>query len=50
MKYQVQQNREGNLDWVAVLLYSLLLIIGWLNIYSVTTDVNKKASSYRLWP
>ena len=42
MKYQVQQNREGNLDWVAVLLYSLLLIIGWLNIYSVTTDVNQE--------
>ena len=42
MKYQVQQNREGNLDWVAVLLYSLLLIIGWLNIYYVTTDVNQE--------
>lgn len=41
MKYQVEQNREGNLDWVAVLLYSLLLLIGWLNIYSVTTDVNQ---------
>jgi len=42
MKYQVEQNREGNLDWVAVLLYSLLLLIGWLNIYSVTTDVNQE--------
>lgn len=42
MKYQVQQNREGNLDWVAVLLYSLLLITGWLNIYSVNTDVNQE--------
>ena len=42
MKYQDQQNREGNLDWVAVLSYSLLLLIGWLNIYSVTTDVNQE--------
>ena len=42
MKYQVQQNREGKLDWIAVLLYSLLLLIGWLNIYSVTTDVNQE--------
>lgn len=41
MKYQSQQNREGRLDWIAVLLYALLLLIGWLNIYSVTTDVNQ---------
>ncbi len=41
MRYQSEQNREGRLDWTAVLLYTLLLLIGWLNIYSVTTDVNQ---------
>lgn len=41
MRYQSEQNREGRLDWIAVLLYALLLLIGWLNIYSVTTDVNQ---------
>lgn len=43
MRYQSQQNREGRLDWIAVMLYALLLLIGWLNIYSVTTDVNQES-------
>jgi len=42
MKYQIQQNREGKLDWIAVVLYGFLLLIGWLNIYSVTSDVNQE--------
>ncbi len=31
---------SGKLDWVAVLLYLLLVTFGWINIYAVVFDVN----------
>lgn len=42
MKYENQQSREGRSDWITVVLFALLVIIGWLNIYSVTSDVNQE--------
>jgi rod shape determining protein RodA len=42
MKYENQQSRDGRSDWIAVALFALLIIIGWLNIYSVTSDVNQE--------
>lgn len=42
MKYENQQSRDGRSDWIAVLLFALLVTIGWLNIYSVTSDVNQE--------
>lgn len=42
MKYENQQSREGRSDWITVVLFALLVTIGWLNIYSVTTDVNQE--------
>jgi rod shape determining protein RodA len=42
MKYENQQSREGHSDWIAVVLFALLVTIGWLNIYSVTSDVNQE--------
>ncbi len=42
MKYENQQSRDGRSDWIAVALFALLITIGWLNIYSVTSDVNQE--------
>lgn len=42
MKYENQQSREVRSDWITVVLFTLLVIIGWLNIYSVTSDVNQE--------
>lgn len=42
MKYENQQSREGRSDWITVVLFALLVIIGWLNIHSVTSDVNQE--------
>lgn len=42
MKYENQQSREGRSDWITVVLFALLVTIGWLNIYSVTSDVNQE--------
>ena len=30
----------ANLDWVAILLYVLLVLIGWINIYAAVYDEN----------
>ena len=42
MRYQINQNREGRMDPWVVLSYVLLLIIGFVNIYSVTSDINQE--------
>ncbi len=42
MRYQINQNREGRMDLWVVLSYVLLLIIGFVNIYSVTSDINQE--------
>jgi rod shape determining protein RodA len=42
MKYENRQSRDGRSDWIAVALFALLITIGWLNIYSVTSDVNQE--------
>lgn len=42
MKYENQQSREGRSDWITVVLFALLVTIGWLNIHSVTSDVNQE--------
>lgn len=33
-------NLLANLDWVAILLYVLLVLIGWINIYAAVYDEN----------
>lgn len=42
MRYQLNQNREGRMDPWVVLTYVLLLLIGLVNIYSVTSDINQE--------
>lgn len=42
MKYENQQSREVRSEWITVVLFALLVIIGWLNIYSVTSDINQE--------
>ena len=42
MRYQINQNREGRMDPWVVLAYVLLLLIGLVNIYSVTSDINQE--------
>ncbi len=42
MRYQLNQNREGRMDPWVVLAYVLLLLIGLVNIYSVTSDINQE--------
>ncbi|HNV29596.1 MAG TPA: rod shape-determining protein RodA [Cyclobacteriaceae bacterium] len=37
---------SGKLDWVAVLLYILLIAMGWINIYAVVFDAN---ASQNIW-
>lgn len=37
---------SGKLDWVAVLLYILLIAMGWINIYAVVFDAN---ASQHIW-
>ncbi|MEQ1585130.1 MAG: rod shape-determining protein RodA [Cyclobacteriaceae bacterium] len=37
---------SGKLDWVAVLLYILLVALGWINIYAVVFDVS---ASQNIW-
>ena len=33
-------NLLANIDWVSILLYLLLVLIGWLNIYAAVYDEN----------
>lgn len=37
---------SGKLDWVAVLLYIVLIAMGWINIYAVVFDAN---TSQNIW-
>lgn len=41
MKYQSKGNSTDSIDFISVLCYGLLLLIGWLNIYSVTSEINQ---------
>ncbi len=33
-----QENISGNLDWITIGLYTLMVLLGWLNIYAVGYD------------
>ena len=33
-------NLLANIDWISILLYMLLVLIGWLNIYAAVYDEN----------
>ena len=33
-------NLLANIDWVSILLYLLLVLIGWINIYAAVYDEN----------
>ena len=33
-----QENISGNLDWVTIGLYAVMVLLGWLNIYAVGYD------------
>lgn len=33
-------NLLANIDWISILLYLLLVLIGWLNIYAAVYDEN----------
>lgn len=35
-----RESAYGNIDWLTVLIYGLLVILGWLNIFAVTYDEN----------
>lgn len=47
----------SNIDWITVLLYLVLVIIGWMNIYSavyneehyIITDISQKYGKQMLW-
>jgi rod shape determining protein RodA len=39
---------SNKMDWVAVALYIVIVILGWLNIYAVTYDVESKLSIFNL--
>lgn len=43
-----EEDISGNLDWVAVLLYTVLVAMGWLNIFAVVYDENVKQSIFDL--
>ena len=38
----MERNRRGNIlvniDWITVIIYLLLIFIGWINIYSAVFD------------
>jgi len=38
-----QKNILGNIDWVIVIIYLLLVFMGWLNIYAAVYDENHKS-------
>ncbi len=39
-------NIVKNIDWVSVLLYAILVIFGWLNIYAATYDASDSVSIF----
>lgn len=43
-----QRNIGGTLDWLSILLYFSMVIIGWLNIYAAVYDVEAQKSIFDL--
>ncbi|MBL7850306.1 MAG: rod shape-determining protein RodA [Cyclobacteriaceae bacterium] len=43
-----QENISGNLDWLTIGLYGLMVILGWLNIYAVGYDESVGQSIFTL--
>lgn len=44
-----EDNITDKIDWVTVLLYSAIVLMGWLNIYAVTYDENADTSIFSLY-
>ena len=38
------QDISNSIDWITILLYFILVIFGWMTIYSVTVPVNQEYS------
>lgn len=43
-----QENISGNLDWLTIGLYALMVLLGWLNIYAVGYDESVGQSIFTL--
>ena len=43
-----EDNITDKIDWVTVLIYSVIVFLGWLNIYAVTYDENASTSIFSL--
>ncbi len=57
MRQKINNNIFYNIDWITVLLYLILIVLGWMNIYAavynedhhVITDISQKYGKQMIW-